>query len=352
MITELTKEQEAMIPVWIQKCLDNVVALTDIEKCESAIDAIYEAMGEKKPIKIVSDSPYASCLADALHTLGMMDEKGNIDSGPYSDNVVKKIESEFKKIKENYYLSTWWMAWSGMYSFAKEIGVVFDEKEYNLFTNYVDNVMFIIPYRDIAFYSRKPVEISWKNNLLHNEHGPCCRWKDGYSMYALEGISVPKWLIETPKENLSAIDVLKIENVEVRAVALRFIGYDKLLKETDAKKIDTKYLYCDEEFRVWLNPEMKEDIGKTIIVGSYKELTGVDDDGEFTGEKITITSRKPIDYELYEVDVREEKKAKLLRMKNPSTGLYHCEFVSNECNKVEEALEYRNGVPGYPVFLS
>src|SRR3990167_11432694 len=37
-------------------------------------------------------------------------------------------------------------------------------------------------------------------NRLHNPDGPAMRLRDGYSIYAVNGVVVPEWVIETPEK--------------------------------------------------------------------------------------------------------------------------------------------------------
>jgi hypothetical protein len=86
---------------------------------------------------------------------------------------------------------------------------------------------------------------------------------------------------------------LKEQNSEVRAKIISKIGLEPILAKTKAKVIDSK----------------------TMEVGGY--------------------------YELFECDLFWEKR-KFLKMLNPSTKIYHMEWVKPDTNSVEEALKWRN----------
>jgi Mg/Co/Ni transporter MgtE len=61
-IEKLTQEQEAQIPVFIEKWTRNVSTPMDRAKATAAIKAIYKDMGEKEPLIIYGDSPWQTSM--------------------------------------------------------------------------------------------------------------------------------------------------------------------------------------------------------------------------------------------------------------------------------------------------
>ena len=57
-------------------------------------------------------------------------------------------------------------------------------------------------------------------------------------------------------------------------------------------------------------------------------------------------------YELLSVNIGNGRKHPALKMKNPSVGCWHVEWVTEECKTVEEALNFRNGTRERPVVLT
>ncbi len=125
-------------------------------------------------------------------------------------------------------------------------------------------------------------------NQPHCEDGPSHRWRDGWELYHLNGVKVPKWLVLTTPEKLNPKEYAKIENVEIRREFVRKIGAERLIKGLGGKILDTRG-----------------------------------------------------DYELLSVDLGLPERCKALKMKNPSIGVYHIEWVSKDCKTVQEALNFR-----------
>ena len=53
----------------------------------------------------------------------------------------------------------------------------------------------------------------------HNDSGPFCRWRDGFSLYSVHGVRVPEWLFTHP-EALTVDKIHAEQNAEVRRVIL------------------------------------------------------------------------------------------------------------------------------------
>jgi hypothetical protein len=71
----------------------------------------------------------------------------------------------------------------------------------------------------------------------HCETGPSHRWRDGWALYHWHGVRVPDHWVED-REHLTAADVFKETNAEVRRAGCEILGWDRVLSGIDAKLID------------------------------------------------------------------------------------------------------------------
>ena len=142
------------------------------------------------------------------------------------------------------------------------------------------------PYKNICIVSDRPEVVELKNGRIHCEVGPAVKYRDGFSVYGLDGARMPEWVVTTPAEEMEKDKVLALTNAEQRVRAIKKMGAHKLG-------------------------------GKSI-------------------------SKKGDEYELLEVMI-EGSKEKLLKMKNPSEPKIHYEFVAPEIKTVNEALAWRIG---------
>ena len=158
---------------------------------------------------------------------------------------------------------------------------------WEIFKKVHEYVHYMFIFKDIVFLSQKPKTLKFKGNVLHCENGPSVEYSDGYSIYNLNGVSVPKDLVMTAWDKLDSNIILKETNVEIRREIVRKIGIEKVCK----------------------------DLGATIL------------------DKIG-------NYELLNLNLGDRSRP-YLKMLNPSIGIYHIEGVPPDCDTVEKALNSR-----------
>lgn len=71
---------------------------------------------------------------------------------------------------------------------------------------------------------------------LHCAHGPALRYPDGFSIHAWHGVSVPARAITDPS-SISAHDIRRTRNVELRRVLIERMGYGRFLQTVGARKV-------------------------------------------------------------------------------------------------------------------
>jgi hypothetical protein len=185
---------------------------------------------------------------------------------------------------------------SDVYKNDKEIYGDEERKLIDLATQLSGCEVFILPNGDWVFLENPTRHEIINDNdddysqiALSCENGSAIEFSDGSKLYAIDDIVVPEWVVMTPADQMTPKQVLTIEDVDVRAVALRKIGLDKFLD------------------------------GATIV----------DTDGN---------------YHLYDLShLFDDNSAVYLDMINPSSGDHHLEGVDNSCETVPQALKFRAG---------
>jgi hypothetical protein len=155
------------------------------------------------------------------------------------------------------------------------------------------------PYENICFISDRPKEIHKKGIFLHNTDGPALSFRDGYSLWFLNGVDVGEKIVSAPPERLDAKLILTEKNAEVRREIVRKIGVERVCQKLGAKVLN------------------KQD-----------------------------------NYELISLELGDGRNRPYLKMINPSTSTYHIEGVSPEIKTVEQALNWRNQSNEKPVLLT
>lgn len=311
MIESLTCEQEAKIPEFHDKWIAKASEPVNLERGISAIHEIFKQMSMQPPVVVVGQSlketvmlaslffsnqeKYENLTQDAIQDVLMSDYK-NLKN-------TSKLTAHFSAIKENSYISTWWLSWAGWYDYAQYIGVKFDQKIYDTFMNFVEEISFIIPYDEsdggIVFISEKP-KCYWQNRLLHRDGGKAIEYPNGDGYYTLHGVPVDEYLAMTPSEELDIQYFNKQKQADIRTEFVRKYGIDRMLEF--GKKVDSYENYDNE----WFTKSQYElyDMAKLFPSISY---------------------------------------APHLKMTNQTTGIFHVEAVSPSCRTVADAVKDRFG---------
>src|SRR3990167_6606466 len=136
-----------------------------------------------------------------------------------------QLSDQLSKIKNNFWITTWWKWWACFYDFSRYLGVEFDKKKYDLFINFVTNVDLLIPYKKIVFVSEMATKIHWKNKRLHNQSGLALEYSDGWGLWMIDGVRVDEKIVMRPHE-LTKKDWRNEKNLEVRRIIQERMGED------------------------------------------------------------------------------------------------------------------------------
>jgi hypothetical protein len=151
-----------------------------------------------------------------------------------------QLGSQLDSLKSDWLLTVWWLTWAGWYAFGKYIGVKFEDKTYSLFMDFVSNIGLSFAYKGIFFTSEAP-KISWENGMLHSETGKSVEYADGWGLYTLRGVSFDNDVELYEKivsKKITGKEVMQIQDVDKRTIAISMLKPDELLKQLNAVLID------------------------------------------------------------------------------------------------------------------
>lgn len=220
MLTKLTINQKKLEKIIKEKYISNAHNGNDdidIDITMETIGIYYKKKGHSNFEIVVCDSPLD------------MYKKTNTTN----DNIGIKYDS----------------GWTAFYDYFLTIGINCNDKIKNKFLiwkNFILNsgVYYTKMYDTTCYVCRKPNSVNKNTNKqLHCENGPAMKWRDGYSIYALNGIIVPKEIVTTPAEMLDPNLILNEQNVDIQREIIKKIGADIVLKKLNAKALD-----------IWIDP--------------------------------------------------------------------------------------------------
>jgi len=187
-----------------------------------------------------------------------------------------------------------WPGWAGFYDFL--LNEVFQEKQndFLLFSELCQHwqqVHYYLLFPQISFISDFPREINLNGVRLHHETQGALVYRDNYAIHALNGIRVPAWAIETPKDEIDPKKVLELTSTEQRSAIMRHIGLAKFLKDLNAEEIDSL-----KEYRLYYLNVENQKIGPYLYMtcpsSGRKFLEGVGDSQKYESIDPTIKTVK------------------------------------------------------------
>jgi len=193
-----------------------------------------------------------------------------------------------------------WVSWAAHTSFFDKVcGLVHPKlAEARAYEDALSHCGWWWPHTDFCIVTERPRAIHLSNGRLHADGRMAVEY-EGWGVWGLHGVLVPRWLAETPAEKIDPRRITEIENAEIRREFVRKVGVERLCQKLHATVLD--------------------------IQG---------------------------DYSLLQLDIGDGRKREYLKMLNPSIGTWHVEGVPPGTRTVAAALAFRNGTTEVPVVLT
>lgn len=279
MLQDLTEDQLARIPEWIEKwtAIGLSTEPADWENAEKGIIGEYAVAGLAPPEIVRVTSPLAGCSCiKALNNLNFPENSvkklvsTSIESS-IEDSVRNSVsvsvwnsvlDSVLNSVRNSVERSVWhlvgdqlsgfsvsllnliggqilssYVAW---YTFFQDVcGVKLNDAALAR-TLTVQSCHLWFPFKEIAIVSDRPRQIHLNDaGQSHCEDDMAIKWPDGWGVWAINGVIVDKQVVKAPEsQTIQQID--DEENEEVRRVRIERFGWQRYLTETNAKVIDSR----------------------------------------------------------------------------------------------------------------
>ncbi len=218
-IEKLTPEQEAKFPEYVDRWTKIGLATgeVDLPKAKAAVCLAYEKAGLPHPTRFfVAKSPI-----DAI-------------------KIIKELEPSFteSEIFSDMVFGCQDASWLSFYQFFRDEVGIEECHQLDGLIELVNHTGWLSMYDDTVVFQDRPEIIKMdEQNRLHCEDGPAIRFRDGFSIYAWHGTTVPdEWISD--KSSLTPKIALTWENLEQRRCAAEILGWAKVLKELNAVVVD------------------------------------------------------------------------------------------------------------------
>jgi len=128
-------------------------------------------------------------------------------------------------------------AWLGFYEFWMEAGIEECKQLLPLMDAAKAAVGWFYPFEEACIVTPLPTELHRDDEgRLHNTEGAALIFDDGWGVWSVNGVRVPRKIIEE-KDKITAQDILDEENAEIRRVMMEFLGTEKFIQESGARLV-------------------------------------------------------------------------------------------------------------------
>lgn len=172
-IKSLTKEQEALIPVYLEKykAIGLSTGPCNREEAEKAITDSYVYLKHAEPKFVWVNDPFEGALLAAQHAKGSKD---------ITEEDIKKQASEAS-------YGSFEAQWVSFYAYIAEVLPVQKDNLHEIVSRIVTHCGVYWTFDGLVIISEKPIEIHMEDSKLHNPDGLALKYPSGRGIYALNG---------------------------------------------------------------------------------------------------------------------------------------------------------------------
>jgi len=216
MINDVTPEQLERALSKKQKWINQLTVPINEQDTIDILGVTWKDMNMKPPQVLFFDSP-TQCIEETAKLTG----------------------DSTKTIYSNSLFLLWQHSHAGCIEAGLELGVVYDQEKYDKYIKFCSNIFYCIPYDEMVIVSRKPTEVHWQDEELHNEQGFSVRFLDNTGIYSIEGVLVDEQIIMAPEtQTIEEID--KEQNEEVKRIRIERYGILRYISNINADIVESR----------------------------------------------------------------------------------------------------------------
>jgi hypothetical protein len=258
MIEKLTPEQENRLPEFREEWLriGTCTDPADRPRAEAAIAKMYAAIGEPAPAFVWVDSPLS---ANILMNLLKKNKEASLRASLRDSLWASLRDSLWASLRDSLRDSLWaslrdsqvipatmWgqqdSNWVAFYLFAGEVSGNYKPESAERLMWWEDIARssgWWWPYKGLCFVSERPETCRLDGGVIHAEDGPCVRFRDGWSIWAIRGVLVDEQVVMRP-ETQTVEQIRGEQNLERKRIRIDRYGWGRYLAETHAEVLDER----------------------------------------------------------------------------------------------------------------
>ena len=262
-LNNLTPEQASLIPVirnkWINKL--NKPQPFDKEKAKKAVEWLYEFSRLSKPEVLFFDSPLgvqiglniiskkAGASVRASVRDSVWDSVRVLVKASVRDSVGASVEASVEASGNLQFHTSCFYGdcsdynWTAFYDYFDSITIL-DNDNFRAWRDYCEaGIFYCVQLKGLCAVCPMPKYVKRNHaQAMHCEDGFAIEWADGYGIYVLDGIRFDRkdqdklyWKIV--KHELTLPEILAIEDIDQRAVALKYCNAEKIIADLGDRAI-------------------------------------------------------------------------------------------------------------------
>jgi hypothetical protein len=262
-IKKLTPEQIALFPEYVEKWTKIGLSTepADRKRAEAGVRLSYKTAGLKPPRIVWCGSPLGNGLTREVVKKLLTDPKFKEKFGAsvrssvrasvrasVRDSVWDSVRaSVWDSVRDSVWDSVWASgygqhdaSWISFYYFFRQVCKLEKETEKLVgISEICQSAGWYLPYENICWISERHNILNRDaQGRLHSDGSPAVGYPDGLAIYAWHGVRVPESMGAVRSETWKPEWLLKEKNAEIRRVLIQGLGYGRILKALNAKKID------------------------------------------------------------------------------------------------------------------
>jgi hypothetical protein len=266
----LTPEHRAQIKPWAERWVKNglsCVAMTDQDRneCFSCIHQLYNSaklappklvLFVKSPLALVVTSAFAMTMAEkkasSEEIRKMVDTINNYPTGLFPVNYNKWHSSPYnvKELAQRFGVgedgvaaihsvhNMWnggnqWSGWASYISFWRHVAKLpIDFTNWEPYERLAELSGPRTVHSEFCIISDRPEWILLnERNQPHSLTKPFVKWRDGSGIYSIDGVRVPRFVVETP-DKITVKTIESERNVEIRRIMINRYGQSKFVLDS------------------------------------------------------------------------------------------------------------------------
>jgi hypothetical protein len=125
--------------------------------------------------------------------------------------------------------------WLSFYDAWGRLGI--DVHELEGLIQVAKNACWWLPFDCLAIVCDRPERVQLDaDHRLHDDKDAAVRFRDGYALHAIHGVTVPERVVTAP-ETITWQDIDAESNLEVRRVMLNIFGAERYIRDSGAQKV-------------------------------------------------------------------------------------------------------------------